>query len=391
VRKAAFVVRAALVWDPALAAYDLGDHHPLNPVRLTLTTALIAACGILDHAEAIAPRIAPDREIALVHSTGYIEAVRESSDWGAGLHAGMGLGTDDNPIYPGMHDIAALNCGASIAALEVVLEDMADRTFSIAGGMHHAHRARAAGFSVYNDAAVAIAVARSTRPDLRVLYIDIDAHHGDGVQEAFYGSADVMTISIHETGLQAFPGTGFPGEMGYGDGLGYAVNVPMPPFADDECYRRAFDETIAPIARAFAPDIIVAQLGADAHHADPQTELSLTLPGYRDVVRRVIGLADELCGGKLVALGGGGYHVLDVVPLAWTWVMAELAGIELPDETPVVWRDHVRATLGDEPPVSLSADPFALCPEHAAAVLEETEEVIREVRETLFPLHGLTP
>ena len=386
------MTRTALIWDPALAAYDLGPHHPLNPLRLTLTVELMKAYGILERESTIVPRMATEKELLLVHASGYIEAVRESSDWGAGLHAGMGLGSEDNPIYPGMHDIAALTCGASIMGLERVLNGELDRTFSIAGGMHHAHRSRAAGFSVYNDAAVAIAVARSTRPELKVLYLDIDAHHGDGVQEAFYGSAEVMTVSLHETGLHAFPGTGFPSEMGYGEGVGYAVNVPMPAFATDDCYRLAFDEVVAPLARAFAPDVIVAQLGVDAHHDDPQTDLGMTLPGYRDLVTRIVALADELCGGRLAALGGGGYHVVEVVPRAWTWVMAELMGIELSDEVPESWRRHVCELLESESPRSLGAtDRYDLPAEQAASVLEQTEVAVREAREALFALHGLTP
>ncbi len=222
----------------------------------------------------------------------------------------MGLGTEDNPVYPGMHDIAALTCGSTMRAIEEVLSGRQLRTFSIAGGMHHAHRSRAAGFSVYNDAAVGIAVARQKHPGLKVLYIDIDAHHGDGVQEAFAGSADVLTISIHESGLYTFPGTGFPGECGYGPGEGFAANVPLPAYATDECFSLAFDEVVVPLARAFRPDLIVAQLGVDAHHDDPQTELGLTIPGYRSLVRGIIGLADELCDGRLAALGGGGYHIV---------------------------------------------------------------------------------
>jgi len=386
------VARAALIWDPALADYYLGPHHPLDPVRLTLTVDLMNEYGILGPDDTIAPRMATDHELALVHTSGYIETVRLSSDWAAGLHAGMGLGTEDNPIYPGMHDVAALTCGASMAGLEEVLSGSRSRTFSIAGGMHHAHKHRAAGFSVYNDAAVAIAVARATRPELRVLYIDIDAHHGDGVQEAFFGSASVMTVSLHESGIYAFPGTGFPIEMGYGEGEGHAVNLPMPPLATDDAYRLAFDEVVAPLARAFAPDVVVAQLGVDAHYSDPQTDLGMTLPGYRDIVRDIIGLADELCDGRLAALGGGGYHVLKVVPLAWTWVMAELLGVEVPDEVPEPWRERARATFGQEPPHSMGAsDRFDLPAEEAHVVLEQTRVVIREVRERLFPIHGLTP
>ena len=384
--------RAALVWDPQLAAYDLGDAHPLNPLRLTLSIELMDALGVLGANTIVAPRQATENELLLVHSIGYIETVREASDWTFGTGPAMGLGTEDNPIYPGMHEIAALTCGSTMCGIEEVLAGRREKTFSIAGGMHHAHRSRAAGFSVYNDAAVGISVAREARPGLRVLYVDIDAHHGDGVQEAFAGSAEVLTISIHESGLYTFPGTGFPGEIGYGAGEGFSANVPLPAYATDECFALAFDEVVAPLARAFAPDIIVAQLGVDAHHLDPQTELGLTLPGYRSLVRGIIALADELCEGRLAALGGGGYHIVDVVPLAWAWVMARLGGVELGDEVPDIWRSQVRSRLGCEPPRSMGAeDRFDSPVERSQHVLTLTAERVRETRAAVFPHHGLTP
>lgn len=384
--------RAALIWDPRLAAYDMGEGHPLDPARLRYTVELMEAFGLPDPADVIAPTEATEDELRLVHSGGYVEAVRHAGDWASDFRPAMGLGTADNPVFPGMHEAAALTCGATSLGIEEVLSGRRRRTFSVAGGMHHAHRSRAAGFCVYNDAAVGIAVARAARPDLKVLYIDIDAHHGDGVQEAFASSADVMTISIHESGLCLFPGTGFPTEIGYGPGEGFAANVPLPPEATDECFALAFEEVAAPLARAFRPDLIVAQLGVDAHHTDPLTELGLTIPGYRALVRGIIGLADELCEGRLTALGGGGYRVVDVVPPAWAWVMAELAGVSLPDEVPETWRASVRARLGCEPPTSMGDhDHFGAPPERVAHVLAATADAVRETRSAVFPHHGLTP
>ena len=384
--------QAALVWDPGLAAYDLGDAHPLNPLRLTLAVELMDALGILSPETVLAPKPATENQLLLVHSSGYIEAVRHAGDWGSDFRPVMGLGTDDNPVYPGMHEIAALTCGSSILGIEEVLSGRRKRTFSIAGGMHHAHKGRAAGFSVYNDAAVGIAVARQSRPELRVLYIDIDAHHGDGVQEAFGSSAEVLTISVHESGLYTFPGTGFPGEIGYGAGTGFSANLPLPAYATDECFALAFDDVIEPLARAFRPDLIVAQLGVDAHHSDPQTELALTLPGYRSLVRGIIGLADELCGGRLAALGGGGYHIVDVVPRAWAWVMAELTGLALRDAVPEPWRAQVSSRLGCEPPRSMGDDDRYDSPaERSENVLALTTDRVREVREAVFPHHHLVP
>lgn len=384
--------RAALVWHPDLAAYDLGDAHPLNPLRLTLSVELMEAFGLLSPDNTLTPRQATENELLLVHSIGYVEAVRQASDWNFGFRMAMGLGTEDNPVFPGMHEIAALTCGATIRGIDEVLPGRPGRTFSIAGGMHHAHRSRAAGFSVYNDAAVGIAVARNAHPGLRVLYIDIDAHHGDGVQEAFAGTPEVLTISLHESGLYSFPGTGFPGEIGYGPGEGFSANVPLPTYATDACFALAFDDVVVPLARAFKPDVIVAQLGVDAHHSDPQTDLGLTVPGYRSLVRGIIALADELCDGRLAALGGGGYHIVDVVPLAWAWVMAELGGVELPDEVPETWRARVRARLGCEPPQSMGeSDRFDSPRERDERVLALTAEQVREVRNAVFAHHGLVP
>jgi acetoin utilization protein AcuC len=386
------VDREGLIWDSELAAYDLGDTHPLNPLRLTLTVELMAALGLLGDDVVVAPRPATEDELLLAHSSSYIETVRHAGDWGSDFRPAMGLGTEDNPTFPGMHEIAALTCGASILGIEEVLSGRRLRTFSIAGGMHHAHRSRAAGFSIYNDAAVAIAVARRAHPGLRVLYVDIDAHHGDGVHEAFASTADVMTISVHESGLYTFPGTGFPAEIGYEAGAGFSANLPLPAYSTDECYALAFDDVIAPLARAFRPDIVVAQLGVDAHYSDPQTELGLTIPGYRALVCGIIGLADELCDGRLAALGGGGYHIVDVVPLAWAWVLAELAGVELEDDVPTAWSEHVRALLGCEPPHSMGAqDRFDSPPERTERVIALTSERIREVRAAVFPYHGLKP
>lgn len=382
---------AALIWDPKLAEYDLGDGHPLNPMRLKLTVELMEACGLLGEGSVIRPRMARGDELELAHARGYIEAVWEAGDWAATPAPGSGLGTEDNPIYPGMYEVAALTCGATIVGLEEVLLGNHRRTFSIAGGMHHAHKSRAAGFSVFNDAAVAISVARQANPELRVLYLDLDAHHGDGVQECFYGSADVMTISLHQSGVMAFPGTGFPTELGYGSGEGFAVNVPLPPGADDFCFALAFDRVVAPLARTFSPGVIVAQLGVDAHHEDPQTDLGLSLAGYAEIAGRTIALADEVAGGRLAVLGGGGYHVARIVPLAWTNLFAMLSGIGLGEKVPESWRASVRDRLGIEPPSRFTADGAPADPQRGAAALAATEESIVEVRRAVFPFHGLVP
>jgi acetoin utilization protein AcuC len=383
---------AALIWDPELTSYYMGPSHPLDPVRLSLTARLIETFGFLAPEDVIHPRSATEEELRLVHSLGYIEAVRHAGDWTTDFSPAMGLGTADNPIFPGMHEAASLTCGATIGGIEEVLAGRRTRTFSIAGGMHHAHRDRAAGFCVYNDAAVGIAAARRARPDLRVVYIDIDGHHGDGVEEAFASSADVLTISTHESGDYAFPGTGFSADIGSGEGLGFAANVPLPAYATDECFAMAFDGVVVPLVRAFRPELIVAQLGIDSHHTDPLLDLGRTMPGYRRLVRGIVGLADEVCEGRLAAVGGGGYRIVDVVPPAWTWVMAELAGAELADGIPPSWREEVRTLLGREAPESMGeCDRFDSPAERAQAVVALTAERVKETRDAVFPHHGLTP
>jgi acetoin utilization protein AcuC len=370
----------------------MGEGHPLDPARLVYTIELMASFGFPDLRDVIAPHEAPEDDLRLAHSSGYIEAVRHAGDWATDFRPTMGLGTGDNPTFPGMHEAAALTCGATTQAIEEILAGRRPKTFSIAGGMHHAHRSRAAGFCVYNDAAVGICVAKREHPGLRVLYLDIDAHHGDGVQEAFASSAEVMTVSIHESGLYLFPGTGFPTEIGYGEGEGYAANVPLPRNATDACFALAFEQVAAPLARAFRPDVIVAQLGVDSHHTDPLTDLGLTLPGYRSLVREIIALADEVCQGRLAALGGGGYRIVDVVPPAWAWVMAELSGRALPDQIPESWRATVRERAHCEAPEGMGErDRFVVSTSDEARLLAETAEQVRQTRAAVFPRHGLTP
>jgi acetoin utilization protein AcuC len=278
-------VSCTLVYNDAMAGYDLGSGHPLKPERFTLAVELMRAYGLLaeeggpvSSLDDIEP--ATDDELALVHDRAYLQIVRDASADPARFtwRTRRGIGPGDTPAAPGLHEASALIAGGTIAALRLALDAGGDvRPFAVAGGLHHAHHDRAAGFCVYNDPAVAIAVALRDRPELRIAYLDIDAHHGDGVQEAFYDDPRVLTISLHESGRYLYPGTGREVETGSGEGAGFALNVPLPPFADAGCYSLAFEEVVAPAIAAFAPDALVAQCGADAHHADPLTHLGLTL------------------------------------------------------------------------------------------------------------------
>ena len=353
-----------LVHTERSAAYDFGRSHPLRPERVTLAVELMRAYGLIAEAgssddehvfRVLEPYPAREDQLMRVHSREYIAVVKAASERPDTFWARKGLGEGDTPVFAGMHRAAALIAGGSIAAIREVLAGRTLRAFHPAGGLHHAHRDHAAGFCVYNDAAVGIAWALTRGADLRVAYIDIDAHHADGVQEAFYAEPRVLTISVHESGRYLFPGTGWPDERGEAAGVGSAINVPLPPYATDACYRLVFDEVIAPAVRAFAPHIIVSQSGADAHWRDPLTTLGMTLAGHAWLTHRIRALADEVSGGRLVALGGGGYAWETVVPRAWTLVAASLLGVRLPDELPESWRELV-GSYGVDPPRTLLED-----------------------------------
>jgi acetoin utilization protein AcuC len=385
---------AELVYTSRLADYDLGDEHPLRPERFALAVELMEAYGLVgpctaagdvcDAARAplavATPEPATEADLLRVHSLEYVDTVRQ-----AGLHPEAflrpraGLGSADTPVFAGMHETSALVAGAALRAIGDVMDGAVTRAFSVAGGLHHAHRDHASGFCVYNDCAVGIARALADHPDARILYLDIDAHHGDGVQAAFWDEPRVLTVSLHETGLALFPGTGFARERGGPGAPGSAANIPLPSGATDACYRLAFDEAVAPLARCFSPDVVVAQCGADAHHDDPLTTLGMTIRGHRWLVRSIVTLADELAGGRLAAFGGGGYAWEHVVPRVWTGVAAELAGVQLAESLPPGWRERVRAVARVEPPCELSEDSYAIDPRVEASLLAGTREAVAAV------------
>jgi acetoin utilization protein AcuC len=358
-------VSSALIWDPAVTGYKFRPDHPFNPRRLELSVSLIEALGLVDDDQArmVAPRTATEQELLAVHSREYLDAVRRFSggDDRAAAHR-WGLGTDDTPIFPGMHDITALVTGATIRAAELVMGGEVTRAFSICGGLHHAHRDRASGFCVYSDLAAAIAWIRREHGG-KVLYIDYDAHHGDGVQGIFYDDPDVLTLSLHESGRYLFPGTGFVDELGEGDGYGYSLNVPLEPFTEDGSWLDIHRKLIPEVMEAYRPDVVVLQSGCDGHSLDPLTHLRASTKLYEETTRIVCEAADRVCGGRVVATGGGGYAVWQVVPRAWTLVWGVLSGQEVPNriphewlnrwqgEAPVMLPPHVRDAEEDHKPV----------------------------------------
>jgi acetoin utilization protein AcuC len=383
----------AVIWDSALLAYDMGE-HPLDPVRVELTMALAREMGVLDRPRVrmITPKPADEAALLRIHRPEYIDAVRRAPH--DRFFTGWGLNTPDNPIFEGMHEASARVCGATLAAAEAVWNAEATRAVNIAGGLHHAMAARASGFCIYNDPAVAIARLLDLGAQ-RIAYVDVDVHHGDGVQAAFYDDPRVLTISLHETPLALFPGTGFPHETGGPEADGTAVNVALPPGTGDAGWLRAFHAIVPSIARAWAPELLMTQCGADTHRLDPLADLRLSVDGQRATYLALRGLADELCQGRWVATGGGGYALVEVVPRAWTHLLAVATGdaLEPGTPTPAAWRElaanrrpgaDVPATMTDgvEPPIErwepgTAADPV--------------DKAIMATRMAVFPLHGLDP
>lgn len=324
----------------------------------------------------------------LVHAPEYIDIVKKVGASGkeSELSYSFGIGFGDNPAFKGMHEASSLVAGSSILAADLVMTGEVDHAINIAGGLHHALRNRASGFCVYNDVACAIAHASKTY-GIKVAYIDTDAHHGDGVQWAFYNRADVLTISLHESGRFLFPGTGFVDEIGEGEGQGFSVNVPLEPGTGDDLFVRAFNEIVPPIVRAFKPDLIVAQNGCDTHYTDPLAQLNLTTGAYETLYSTIHELAHEVCGGKLVALGGGGYQIYQVVPRAWSLLSAELAGIALDDHTPGPWQELCTNLVHSPCPAKLRDKAAAAPTIYVESIDEKTDDIILSVKQKMFPYY----
>ena len=332
-------------WDDALIGYDLGPDHPLNPLRLDLTIRLARELGVLDHPNVtvVRPEPADDDLLLLVHEKEYVEAVKAAGKDPSQTDLYRGLGTPDTPTFANMHEATALVVGATVRAAYAVWTGEAEHGVSIAGGLHHAMPGGGSGFCVYNDPAIAIAWLLEQGAE-RVAYVDVDVHHGDGVQAAFWNDPRVLTISLHESGRWLFPGTGFPNECGGPDALGRAVNVALPPGTSDGPWLRAFHAVVPPLLEEFDPQVLVTQHGCDSHVLDPLAHLGLTVDGQRTSYEALHDFAHRYAGGRWLACGGGGYQLAQVVPRAWTHLLAEAAGAPVPPETaiPAGWQEYVR-------------------------------------------------
>ena len=320
-------------------AYDFGSDHPLRPERVLGTYENIARTGLLERANVgtVVSRSATDEEILRCHDAEYVDIVKAIDAGAAGELQGreFGLGYGDNPIFHDMHVASAAVCGASIVAAEVVASNSSLHSFNPAGGLHHARRREASGFCIYNDPAVAIAAILDLEPGWRVMYVDVDVHHGDGVQWIFYEDPRVLTVSFHQSGRYLYPGTGFEDETGAGEAVGTAANIPFMPYSGEDDYLWALERVVPRLAEAFKPDVLFTQLGADTHHNDPLANLALTMRAYPKMARILHSTAHDHASGRWVATGGGGYQAETVVPKIWTIHFAAMCGA--PDAIPDEW------------------------------------------------------
>jgi acetoin utilization protein AcuC len=375
---------AAVVWDEGYLAYDFGD-HPLNPVRLDLTIRLARELGVLDAVTLVTPRPATEAELLTAHDATYLEAVRAAAP-----DERYGLGTTDDPVFPGMFDASALVAGGSVVAARAL--DDVQHAVNIAGGLHHAMRDHASGFCILNDVVLGIRELLA-RGAARIAYVDVDVHHGDGVQAAFYDDPRVLTISLHQDPRTLFPGTGLPTEIGRGDAEGTAINVALPPGTDDAGWLRAFRAVVPGAVRAFAPDVLVTQCGCDTHHDDPLANLELTVDGQRTAIGELHALAHDIAGGRWLAFGGGGYGLVRCVPRTWTQLIAAASGRSVEPDTPIPpgWAAHVRE-LGGRPPERMGERPTPISVEPWQPGGESwLDRAVAATRRAAFPLLGLDP
>ena len=332
------LIRTAFLYTREYDRFDYGPRHPLRISRLRLTHQLMDAYGLLDLRNCVYLETHPAKlkELLGFHRQDYLTALENASRGKTSDDLNLyGMGPGDNPAFPGMLEWSLLTSGATLQCAELLSKGEVGIAFNVAGGLHHAAPHMASGFCYVNDPVLGIQALKKN--GFRIAYIDVDAHHGDGVQNAFYSDPEVLTVSFHQDGTTLFPGSGFLADVGRGEGRGFSINVPFLPHADDAVFTKAFKALVPPVIDLFDPDVIVAQLGVDSFRTDPLAALDLTTNGFCETVGTLVELKRPF-----LALGGGGYETSNVVR-AWTLAWAIMNDIELPEELP----DSVRPAFED--------------------------------------------
>ncbi len=380
--------RCSFVFSEDLLNYKFSSHHPFNQFRLKLTVDLLTKIHALDSLDIVPPRTASEEELALIHDRNYIEAVKKAGhgQLPQGIAENYGLGTEDTPIFSNMHEASSLLVGGTLTAVDEVMTGKALHALHLGGGLHHGFRGKASGFCIYNDSSVAIKYLQD-KYNARVLYVDTDAHHGDGVQWSFYDDPNVCTLSIHETGRYLFPGTGNINERGQGLGYGYSFNIPVDAFTEDESWLDAYTQAIKEVAEFFKPDVILTQNGADSHYFDPLTHLSATMKIYWEIPKLAHEIAHQYCGGKWIAVGGGGYDIWRVVPRAWSLIWLEMTENHIgKGSLPSEWLERWQKDSPVQLPLAWD-DPDNLYPPIPRKA-EITEKNVNTLEKALYPIRN---
>jgi len=382
------MARPIIVYHDDYLKYDFGESHVLREERLLLAEMLMENYGLIGPSEAmkVTPLPATYDDFATVHDTKYLDTLKRLSADPAGSSTEYGLGIADNPVFAGMFEASAIQIGGTLRACDAVAKGETDRAFNLGGGFHHAMPDKAAGFCLIND--IAIGLKRLlTKYDLkRILYLDIDVHHADGVEKVFEGDPRVLNISLHEDGHYLFPGTGAVNDIGIGDGEGYTVNVPLPPYTGDASYLHAFKEIVLPLAESFRPEIIFTQLGADAHFADPLAHLNLTTRAYEEIGETLDDFSRQHCDGRWIGVTGGGYDIM-LCPRIWTLLFSQMVGREVGNNLPAEWMEYCKITYATVPENGLLRD--AATGTEETTVSRSVAKVIDSVKQKAFGYHGL--
>ena len=376
------LAKEVLVFSSQFGSHSYGPHHPLKVERLQLTMDLIGAYGLFDAPDDpwVEAREAEESDLLRFHSPEYLQILKKANTGRIpSKGGGYGLGSGDNPAFPGLYDWSLLVTGATLECVRQVRDEGRRIAFNIAGGLHHALASRAAGFCYINDPVIGI--ARMVQDGLRVVYLDVDVHHGDGVEAAFYDTDQVLTISLHQHGYTLFPGTGFPDEIGKGPGRGYSVNVPLAPGTDDALYLWAFLEVVPPLVRTYNPDVLVTQLGVDTLVTDPLAALNFTTNGFSRLIQEI-----KSWGIKWVALGGGGYNIMNVAR-AWTKAWSIMKGTDVPDALPESFVARHQSDLKQNP--TLSDPDYALTGQAADNARKLAEQSVERIKGRVFPILGV--
>jgi len=374
--------KAAFIYSPKLEKHAYPPEHPFNTVRARRVREIVSSMGLLSRSNTREVAPVPAERIVLkkLHTARYLHALRTASRgrWTAEALE-MGIGTEDCPVFRGLYEYTVLATGGTLVAADLILSGGADIAFNPSGGYHHAHPERASGFCYINDVALACMVL--AEQGKRVLYLDVDVHHGDGVADAFYDRSDVMTLSFHQNPRTLFPGTGFEDEIGKGPGTGYCVNVPLPVGTYDEAYIKAFETIALPLIPAYNPDVLVFELGADALAGDPLAHLRLTNNVYAEIIHHLLGFNKPI-----LATGGGGYNVENTVrawALAWSVFCGADAGRDIHHAIGGVLLESAEWQGG------LRDRALAVSESQRATVTPAIEATVEKIKANIFPIHGL--